>query len=75
MTACARCATAESWPDRPMTSRRVADRRERIAQLVGQSGEELVLPAIRLPQQPLGAFALGEIHADADASEHVPFAS
>ena len=40
----------------------VADRRERVAQLVREDAEELVLAPVRLAQRLLGALALGDVH-------------
>ena len=46
---------------------RVADRRQRIAQLVGEGGEELVLAAVGAAQRLLDRLAAG--HVD-DRAEH-----
>jgi len=55
----------------PQLVERVAQRRERIPQLVRQRREEFVLAAVGLPQQPLGATLLREVDADADGADHV----
>ena len=39
----------------------VAERGERVAQLVGQQGEELVLPAVGLLQRLLGPLPVGDV--------------
>ena len=43
---------------------RGADRRERVAQLVRQRGDELVLAAVGLAQRFLGGALLGHVHGD-----------
>ena len=47
---------------------RVRDRRERVAQLVRERRQELVLAPVGLAQRLLAADALGEVDADADAA-------
>jgi hypothetical protein len=42
----------------------VAQRRQRVAQLVGEHGEELGLAAVLLPQRRLGLFALDDVAGD-----------
>ena len=46
-----RSAVGSCWPVEPQDVQRVADRRERVAQLVGEHGEELVLAAVGLAQR------------------------
>jgi hypothetical protein len=41
-----------------------ADRRQRVAQLVRQCGQELVLAAVCIPQRPLGLHPFGDLVAD-----------
>jgi hypothetical protein len=47
---------------------RAADRGERIAQLVRQRRQELVLPPVGVTQRDLGELAIREVDADADAA-------
>jgi hypothetical protein len=44
--------------------RRGDDRRERVAELVSQRGKELVLLPVRLTQEALGSFAVGDVARD-----------
>ena len=48
-----------------------AQRRQRIAQFVGERRQELVLATVRLDQRQLGELLLGEVDADADAAVDV----
>ena len=50
---------------------RIGDRRERVAQLVAEHREELVLALILLAQQPLGALALGDVARRFEHQRHV----
>ena len=50
----------------------VADRRQRVAQLVGESGKELVLAEVGFRQHLLGAFQLGNVLDDSTAADDVP---
>ena len=45
---------------------RVADRRERVAQLVGERGQELVLAPVGVAQRLLHLLALVDVEGDAD---------
>jgi len=49
-----------------------ADRRERVAELMGEHAEELVLPPVRLAQRLLGFLAPGDVHEDADRAAGAP---
>ena len=51
--------------------RRVTDRRERVAQLVGEGREELVLAPVRRAQRVLGTFARGDVGALDEDAGHV----
>jgi hypothetical protein len=50
--------------------RRAGDRRQRIAQLVRQHGQELVLLAVRRAQLVLGQLALGDVAALDEDADH-----
>ncbi len=50
---------------------RIADRRERVAQLVRERRDEVVLLAIGLAQRLLGVLALGDVHRDAEAAHRL----
>ncbi len=54
MMACACSRSASGLAALPRHRDRVTDRRERVAQLVRQHGEELVLAPVRLAQRFLG---------------------
>ena len=47
----------------------VADRRERVAQLVGEHRQELVLPPVGLPERLLGSLPVGDVR---DEHHHAP---
>ena len=50
----------------------VADRRQRVAQLVGESGKELVLAEVGFRQHLLGAFQLRNVLHDSTAADDLP---
>ena len=49
----------------------VQDRRQRVAQLVGQHGQELVLAPVGVPQLLLGPLPLGDVLAGADHADRL----
>ena len=65
----ARSTRSSPAPAHAQHVQRVADRRQRIAQLVRQHRQELVLAAVGLAQRLLGALALGDVDHRADEAE------
>src|SRR5690606_24807523 len=51
---------------------RVGNRRQRIAQFMGEHGEELVLPAVILPQPFFGTLPIGAVTDNPDEAFQLP---
>src|SRR4051794_16869709 len=52
---------------------RVHDRRQRIAQLMGKSGQELVFHPVRIAEQLLGAAAVGDVAGNLGGADDPTF--